>query len=193
MKYHSYKQLYRIILNSADATTITTNLKTIDSQATSIVTKYFFNLNIELPFTSQAKLSVKSFHTNNNNSAVGDSIAVGNIFSSTLNNRNTYQSFGTSKGLAILSHNFNNTSTEYLNPNYEMNYIDIQNNLTWLTSGIELIVDSKLTDDAGDDIGGFPEDDEWLLELLVCDDKLEENEPFVPYKPFQNTYAPTYG
>jgi len=195
MLYKSYKQLYRIILNSKDATTKTTVNKTINTKAVAVITKYFFDLKIELPFTSQARLAVKSFYTNNTKSSSSSSspVSIGTLRSPTISQRNTFQSTGTSKGVVLLSHNFNSAlSTEYQNPDYRLNYIDIQNNLSWLTNGIELIVDSKILDDVGNDVGGFPDIDEWTLELIVYDDELEQNPAFQPFKPFENGYAPVY-
>ena len=194
MSYKSYKQLYRLILNSNDATTKTTVAKTLNGVALNIVKKYFFKLNIELPFTTQARLSVKSFHSNNTASDGDPTSSIGCISSPTISQRNTYQSAGTSQGCILLNHNFNYTGlSEYKNDNYDMNYIDIQNNISWLTDGIELYVNSRILDDAGDDIGGFPDIDKWSLELIIYDSELEPNPDFKPFKPFQNGYAPTYG
>lgn len=194
MSYKSYKQLYRLILNSNHATTKTTVAKTLNTNNINIVQKYFFKLNIELPFTTQAKLSVKSFHSNNTLSDGNEVSDIGCISSPTISQRNTYQSIGTSQGCILLNHNFiSNGITNYKNDNYDMDYIDIQNNISWLTDGIELYVNSRILDDTLDDIGGFPEIDSWTLELIIYDSELEQNPDFKPFKPFQNGYAPTYG
>lgn len=192
--YKTYKQLYRIVLNSQDATSKTTVIKTIGTVLEDLTTRYFFNLNIELPFTVQARLAVKSFHSNNKSSPVSSKpVAIGGIYSPTISQRNTYQSVGTQNGVLLLSHQFSSTlQTDYYNPDYKLNYIDIQNNLSWLCNGIELFVDSKILDDGGNDIGGFPDNDEWTLELIVYDEELEQNPPFQPMKPFQSSYAPVY-
>jgi hypothetical protein len=191
-----YKQLYRIILNSEDATTKTTTTKLINTVNASVVTKYFFQLNIELPFTTHARLAVKSFFTNNIASAnpTQKPYSIGIISSPTISQRNTYQSNSTSEGVILLHHNFiSSSSTSYENSNYDLNYIDIQNNTSWLTNGIELVVHSRISDDGGNDIGGFPEIDEWSLELLIYDEELEKNPKLKPFIPYENTYAPVYG
>ena len=70
------------------------------------------------------------------------------------------------------------TTNSYNNPDYEMNYIDIQNNTSWLNDGIDIVVESKMIDTNGKAINGFPENDNWQMELLIYDAELEPNRPF---------------
>jgi hypothetical protein len=186
-----YKQLYRIILNSEDGIKNITTASTINNVVIPVARNYFFPLNIELPFTTQARLAVKSFYTNNipSNSTP---FKIGMICSPTISQRNTYQTGSKSDGLILLHHNFGPLSS-YENPNYELNYIDIQNNTSWLTSGIEIIIKSTIVDDVGVDINGFPDLDEWSLELLIYDEELEKNPKLKSFIPFENSYAPVYG
>jgi hypothetical protein len=193
MSYKSYKQLYRIILKSTDCTTAN---KTVSGTATiatvaniDIVQKYFFPLHIELPFTTQARLAVKSFSNNNFiNNDEGYPFSIGAVYSPTLSTRNTYQLSNNSKGVHLFSHHFNTSSTPniYENKDIEFDYIDIQNNTSWLTNGIEIAIDSKIKTDAGAEISGFPNNGNWCLELIIYDSVLEKNPDFVPSRPLNN-------
>lgn len=191
-KYKTLRQLYKIVLQSNDADLKETVTKVGNGANIDVVKKYFFNLKTPTIISKTARLAVRSFLCNNVNSNLDNAVSIGGVYSPTLSQRNVYQSSGTTKGVHLLSQNFKKLQqNDYQNPDYDMNYIDIQNNINWLNEGIEIIVDTKLLDDNGVDIGGCPDVDNWVLELIIYDDVLEKNPDFETDIKAVNTAAPT--
>lgn len=181
-KYKTNKQLYKLILNSNYATSTVIKQETISGNNVDVITKYFFKLNIQLPFIKNAKLAVRSFLSNRTSVIINNDnmpLEVGAIYSPTLNNRNIYTN-DNKRGAHLLSQNLidDDYITEYHNPNYDMNYIDIQNNISWLNDGIEIIVDSKIRNDGGFSIGGCSSNHNWVIELIIYEDEIEQNPDF---------------
>jgi len=176
MLYTNYKQVAKIILKSEDSLDFTTKTETVATVASTIVTKYTYNITLPFyKFSKNTRLAVESFSLLSED-FTQRAIDIGDVFILNIKKSNVYHSNPKSnKGTCILSTNLSK-STEYFNPDITKNSIDITGNTGFMEGNpLEIFVDTKIGNDTTNDVGGCIDTAIWSLTLVIFEEEKEEN------------------
>lgn len=174
IKMYKTKEILKLVLNSNNAVK-TTNPTVVDfgtQGVSTMTTNYRFNLNIPYTkFTKNCKIALQSFHhdslqTTMTNKYIG-------VYIKNITNRSIYDSNNNGNGTNILSAYAFNNQFHYINPNIELNSIEL-NDGSFLNNGIDIYVEMNKLDNTLALIKGCITNDEWCMELLIYDIDEEE-------------------
>lgn len=173
--YTNYTQKAKVVLRSSNAI-VSTKQFVIDTLNVDVVQHYAFMITVpNVKFNKETRVAVESFVIHNTNEVINyDQADIGDVYLTSINKKNVVATDNI-QGTHLLS--FSGLNYSYNNTDLVLNSFSVSGQTQFLEGqGIDILVNTKLEADNGEDIRGCPRDVVWGLTLIVYEMEKQENE-----------------